>query len=119
MFEGVKATRVHLLVQLADGREVSWEARDPYEVEVDYTPGVMHVDQFIEQLHALGGIEVAGATMHIKGGFPYMMRVEPDSGEIPPELADQAVNIIDTMRWPESVLLKLRPYLARIAGRSA
>jgi hypothetical protein len=54
----------------------------------------------------------------------WQVRIEEDSGEIPPELAQAAAEQIeDILLWhhivpdPDNPLARLKPYLARIAGK--
>jgi hypothetical protein len=84
----VKCTRVRMIIELADERVICWESRDPYRAEYEHECGRMPVDFFAGYLDAMPFQSAAGATLRIEGGLPYSIRIERDTGEIPPELAD-------------------------------
>jgi hypothetical protein len=132
----VKLSRGRMILDFADGSARHFEASEPVEAEIK----LLTVDDLMEERYGYRldppffaadyltslmpsyGDRFGGVILRLacqpRGIKPAaQLRIEQDSGEIPPELASRAVDIIDTMRWPESVLLKLRPYLARIAGR--
>lgn len=117
--------RARMIIELADGRAIYWEARNPalaeYETLPLPIPDIGGADVGLVSDWLIGApMSMAGTVaLRIRGGHPWQIRVMQDSGEIPPELAERAVGAIDTMLLPESALLQLRPYLARIAGRQA
>jgi hypothetical protein len=113
-------TRARLVIELADGRAVYWEARDPARAEFEHIPGRLPGPGTIPANMVadwLGGarFQAAGrASLLVEGGHPWQLRIEHDSGEIPPDVAARAVGEIDAM--PGHRLIQLRPYLLRIAG---
>jgi hypothetical protein len=124
--QAVKVTRARMIIEFADGRALYWEARDPLKAEVEHLtadPGRMEfeaqpADVVADWLHNGWLSAQPRAALRITGGLPWKVRIEQDSGEIPPELAEQALAWVDAMRpLPGGTLAQLRPYLARIAGR--
>lgn len=119
----VKVTRARMVVELADGSALYWEARDPTRIEVEHEPwlwidgggaGPVPADISAGYLPSL----LATMTLRIHGSEDGRIRLNRDSGEIPPELAERALDWIDGMKVMVGPLQVLRPYLARIAGKT-
>lgn len=123
-----KVSRARMIIELADGRALYWEARAPQAAEVEHLtadPFCGHefastpVDSVADWLSGDGWLPPQPrAALRITGGTPWQIRIEHDSGEIPPELAERALPVIDRFSaYRAHPLRQLRPYLARIAGR--
>lgn len=130
----LKVTRARLIVDFADGSARHFEARDPTEAEIK----LLTVDDLTEQRYGyrpdppffpagsspscpafggrFGGV-ILRLACHPSGIEPAAhLTIVQESGEIPPELAERAVEVIDSALSSEGALLEIRPYLARIAG---
>jgi len=116
--EAPKVTRARMIIEWANGSARYYEARDPEQAEVIFEP-------LPEDAGIIAPRAVTAVGLRIAGGPPWHVRIEPASGEIPPELAERAAEAIDAFEGRLIVeeldhpLLLLRPYLARIAGRQA
>lgn len=123
-----KVVRARMIIELEDGRAVYWEARDPQLAEVEHLVadpldprelGTLPAEAMADWLH--GGAwfpPQPQAALRITGGIPWQVRIEKDSGEIPPALAEAAIPWIEGMTVAVGPLRVLLPYLARIAGKA-
>lgn len=129
--EEPKVTRARMIIELADGSACYYETREPGETEISFT--WPHPEDAGSARDALVTPRLAcpeSVTLMIKGAPPWGMEALADSGEIPPELAERAEGTIDALFGDGIVdalfgdgvvggpLRELRPYLARIAGRT-
>jgi hypothetical protein len=130
-----KVARARLIIEFTDGSARHFEARAPAEAEIklltvdDLTeqrygyrpdPPFFPADYTTRLLPALGdrfGGVILRLACHPNGLEPAAhLRIEEESGELPPELAERVVVAIDGALPPEGALLEIRPFLARIAG---
>lgn len=106
--EAPKVTRARMIIELSDGSARYYQALDPELVRLQHE-------------YVVRG--PAEPLIRIKGASRWQVRIEQDSGEIPPELAERAAAAIAAVEGRliledlDHPLLLLRPYLARIAGR--
>jgi hypothetical protein len=126
--QAVKVTRARMIIELADGRAMYWEARDPLRAEVEHLRpddsyrglelGPMDVSLAADWLGGGWFPRQPRAALRITGGIPWGVQILHDSGEIPPELAERALPAIDRFAaYRAHPLRQLAPYLARIAGK--
>jgi hypothetical protein len=107
-----------MIIEFTDGPTVYYEARDPEVARLVTPVPASSARDWAPSWERLA----SEVTLRIKGGGSRQIWVMQESGEIPPELADQAVTVIDNLTLsfpPGGTLGELRPYLARIAGRQA
>ena len=107
-----------MIIELEDGRAVYWEARDPQKAEFESLAA-----ESLTWEDVLSGKPLTPqprAVLKITGGIPWLVQSYRDSGEIPPELAEDVLRSLDDQltRWADP-MAALRPYLSRIAGRQA
>lgn len=130
-----KVSRARMIIEFTDRSARHFEASAPAEAEIK----LLTVDDLAEERYGyrpeppffpagylthllpsygdrFGGV-ILRLACYPNGLEPAAhLRIEQESGEIPPEVAERAVGVIDTLPAPEGALLALRPYLARIAG---
>ena len=117
--QAVKCTRARMIIELSDGRAVYWEARNPQEAGYESLAAESLTWDGVLSDAALRSPQPR-AVLRITGGLPWLIRVERDSGEIPPELADSVLEAIEGRLFHvEHPIYRLAPYLARITGRPA
>jgi hypothetical protein len=119
-----------MIIEMTDGRAVYYEARDPDKAEARH----LHLtgdrwselppqplDVVADWVRGGGSFPPQSrAELRIEGAPSWQVRIEEDSGEIPPEVADRALRAMDALASDRvGALWDLRPYLARIAGRQA
>lgn len=130
-----KVSRARMIIEFTDGSARHFEAAAPAEAEIR----LLTVDDLIEERYGyrpdppflpagyvtslppayggrFGGVTLRLACHPAAGGPPAHLRIEKESGEIPPELATRAIADIDALPVAQVALEEIRPYLARIAG---
>lgn len=124
--QAVKVTRARMIIEFADGRATYYEARDPQTVEVEHLTDHYTGSEFDRlPADAVADWPATGrwispqlrAAFRITGNDMWRVRIEQDSGELPPALAERALDWIEACPVALGPIRVLLPYLARIAGR--
>jgi hypothetical protein len=121
-------TRARMIIETSDGRAVYFECRDPGETVLEVSHGLDRMGPMdaalAVELPRYRPDPASSVELQIKRGRgPFEIEIRADSGEIPPEVAREALRRIDGVlaaevvaTFDENPLRQLRPYLARIAG---
>lgn len=109
-----------MIIEFENGSAVYWAAREPDLAEYAAVSALGSAAGGWPEARLAGEV-----TLRIVGGHPWLVQSYRDSGEIPPDLADRAADAITAIEGRlvledlDHPLSLLRPYLARIAGRTA